>query len=147
MDVHKKAPNRLKEHLEKDEIMRAMIRRRKRLWELAGTLLMMLILATSAYAFTATNVISGSKAGDGSGAISAYTISNVVYTLDNSSPQSIQNWQFDLDAAASTVASKLVSTSSTYTTCVHGAGFHWTCSPGIEPSVATADQLRVIAVQ
>ncbi len=147
MNARDQVPNKLKEELEKDETMRAMSAGRKKLWGLAGTLLMMLILAASAYAFTAANVVSGSRAGDGSGAITPYTISNVVYTLDNSSPQNIQSWQFDLNAAASTVASKLVSTSTTYTTCVHGAAFHWTCTPGTEPTVATADQLRVIAVQ
>ncbi|MGD0167487.1 MAG: hypothetical protein ABSC51_09415 [Gaiellaceae bacterium] len=124
-----------------------MSRRRKKSWQLAGIVLLMLILASSAYAFTAANVVSSSRAGDGSGAIGAYTISNVFYTLDNTSPQNIQNWQFDLNAAATTVDSKLVSGSTTYTQCVHGTGFHWTCSPGTEPTVASADQLRVIAVQ
>jgi hypothetical protein len=115
---------------------------------LIGTLLSMLILATAAYAFTAANIVSTTaRAGDGHETISGYTISNVVYTLDNTSPQNIAGWGFDLNAAATSVRSKLVSSSSTYTACVHGAGFHWTCSPGAEPSVATANELRVIAVQ
>ncbi|MHB8059959.1 MAG: hypothetical protein ACYDHO_03915, partial [Gaiellaceae bacterium] len=88
-----------------------------------------------------------SRAGDGHSSISGYTISNVVYTLDNTSPQNIAGWQFDLDAAATSVRSKLVSSGSTYTVCVHGAGFHWTCTPATQPSVASANELRVIAVQ
>jgi hypothetical protein len=122
-----------------------MIRRNKKTWQLISTLALMLLLATAAYAITATNVVPASKAGDGSGAVSAYTISNVVYTLNNSSPQNIDSWQFDLNAAASSVQSKLVSGSTTYTACVHGAGFHWTCT--LSTTVASADQLRVIAVQ
>lgn len=114
---------------------------------LVGTLVSMLLLATAAYAFTAANVVSTTRAGDGHNAISGYTISNVVYTLDNTSPQNIASWQFDLDAAATSVRSKLVSGSTTYTACVHGAGFHWTCTPATEPTVAAANELRVIAVQ
>jgi hypothetical protein len=122
-----------------------MIRRNKKTWQLISTLALMLLLATAAYAFTATNVVPAKKAGDGRGTVSGYTISNVVYTLDNSSPQNIASWQFDLDAAASEVRSKLVSSSSTYTACVHGAGFHWTCT--LSTTIVSADQLRVIAVQ
>lgn len=124
-----------------------MIRRRKRVWQLLGTLLLMVVMAVSAYAVTNASGVPSSTAGDASGAIGAYTVANVYYTLDNTNPQNILNWQFDLNAAASTVESKLVSTGSTYTACVHGTGFHWTCSPGTEPTVASADQLRVIAVQ
>jgi len=122
-----------------------MIKRNKKTWQLILTLALMALLATAAYAVTATNIVPATKAGDGSGAVSGYTISNVVYTLDNASPQNIASWQFDLDAAASTVQSKLVSGSGTYTACVHGAGFHWTCT--LSTTVASADQLRVIAVQ
>jgi hypothetical protein len=123
-----------------------MSKRNRKTLTLIGTLVSMLLVATAAYAFTATNVVSTTRAGDGHSTISGYTISNVVYTLDNTSPQNIAGWQFDLDAAAASVRSKLVS-SSTYTACVHGAGFHWTCTPAAEPTVAAADELRVIAVQ
>lgn len=124
-----------------------MSKRNRKILMLIGTLVSMLLLATAAYAFTAANVVSSTRAGDGHSTVSGYTISNVVYTLDNTSPQNIAGWQFDLDAAATSVRSKLVSTSTTYTTCVHGAGFHWTCTPATEPTVATANELRVIAVQ
>lgn len=131
-----------------------MQKRNRKILTLLGTLVAMLLLATAAYAFTATNVVPATKAGDGSGQIGGYRISNVVYTLDNTSPQNIASWQFDLGdavsgvgATASSVRSKLVSSSGTYTACVHGADFHWTCSPATEPTVAAANELRVIAVQ
>jgi hypothetical protein len=124
-----------------------MQKRNRKILTLLGTLVAMLLLATAAYAFTATNVVSTTKAGDGHSSISGYTVSNVVYTFDNTSPQNIANWEFDLDAAATSVRSKLASGSTTYTACVHGAGFHWTCTPATEPTVAAADELRVIAVQ
>jgi len=131
-----------------------MQKRNRKILTLLGTLVAMLLLATAAYAFTAANVVSTTTAGDGHNTITGYTISNVVYTLDNTSPQNIASWQFDLGdavsgvgATASSVRSKLVSSSGTYTACVHGAFFHWTCTPATEPTVATADELRVIAVQ
>ncbi len=124
-----------------------MSKRNRKTLTLIGTLVSMLLLATAAYAFTATNVVSTTRAGDGHSTISGYTISSVVYTLDNTSPQNIAGWQFDLNAAATSVRSKLVSSATTYTACVHGAGFHWTCTPAAEPTVAAANELRVIAVQ
>ena len=124
-----------------------MSKRNRKILTLVGMLVSMLLLATAAYAFTATNVVSTNRAGDGHNTISGYTISNVVYTLDNTSPQNIAAWQFDLDAAATSVRSKLVSSGTTYTACVHGAFFHWTCTPAAEPTVKAANELRVIAVQ
>jgi hypothetical protein len=53
-----------------------------------------LILATAAYGFAAANTVPGSFAGDGSGTISGYTVSNVHYTLDTTSPARITSVSF-----------------------------------------------------
>jgi len=121
-----------------------MLKSRNRGRRFLGTMLLTLLFAVAAYAFTATNVVPPSQAGDGHGTISGYTVSNVAYTLA-ADPANIASWSFDLSAAAGTVQSKLVSASSTYTACVHGVAFHWTCTPAALQTVATADDLRVIA--
>lgn len=109
-----------------------------------GTMLLTLLFAVAAYAFTATNVVPASQAGDGANSISGYTVSNVAYQLA-ADPANIDSWSFDLSAAAGTVQSKLVATSSTYTSCVNSGGFHWVCTPAALQTVAAADDLRVVA--
>jgi hypothetical protein len=121
-----------------------MLKRRNRGRRFIGTILLTLLFAVAAYAFTATNTVQASQAGDGSGAITGYDVTNVAYTLA-ADPANIASWSFDLDAAAGTVQSKLDSTSSTYTSCTNPSGNHWTCTPASQPTVVSADDLRVIA--
>ncbi|MHB8059958.1 MAG: hypothetical protein ACYDHO_03910 [Gaiellaceae bacterium] len=120
------------------------MKRRNRGRRFLGTILLTLLFAVSAYAFTATNVVPPSQAGDGNAAISGYTVSNVAYQLA-ADPANIASWSFDLSAAAGTVQSKLVSTSSAYTSCVNGGGNHWVCTPAALQTVSAANDLRVVA--
>jgi len=103
-------------------------------------------LAFAAYAFTAANVVPDTKAGDGTGLITGYTVSNVAYTLDGADPANIESVAFTLDAAAGTVRARVVSTAG-YTSCTNPAGFNWTCDIEPDPTVLSANQLRVIATQ
>ena len=104
-------------------------------------------LAFAAYAFTAANTVPSSQAGDGSGTISGYTVSNIAYTLDSTNAANIESVAFTLDAAAGTVKAKVVAASSTYTDCSNTGGNNWSCDIEPDPSVLAADELRVIAVQ
>jgi hypothetical protein len=105
------------------------------------------MLAFAAYAFTATNTVPASKAGDGNGAISGYSVSAIKYELDASNPANIDKVTFTLDAAATTVKAKVVNASTTYTDCSNTGGNNWSCDFSTNPSVQSADDLRVIAVQ
>lgn len=60
-----------------------------------------LALGGSAYAFMASNTVSESSAGVGSGTISGYTVSNIQYTLSgtNNNPDQITNVIFTLTPA------------------------------------------------
>ena len=104
-------------------------------------------LAFAAYAFTATNTVPTSKAGDGQAAISGYTVSAVKYELEALNPANVDKVTFTLDAAATTVKAKIVSSSTSYTDCTNTAANNWSCDFSTNPSVASADDLRVIAVQ
>lgn len=103
-------------------------------------------MAFAAYAFTATNTVPGTQAGDGSGAISGYTISNVQYQLEAADPANIDSVTFTTSPAAGQVRAKVVAASGTYTSCT-GGPTSWTCDFASNPTVVSADQLRVIAVQ
>jgi len=107
--------------------------------------LVVLIFATSAFAFAASNTMPlSSYAGEGVTVTSGYTVSNVVYNLNATTPSNIDSVTFDLNAAATTVKVRLVTTGSYYT--CNGSGNTWTC-PSAGVTVAAANEFRVIATQ
>jgi hypothetical protein len=109
-----------------------------------------LILSVSAYGFAAANVVPAqSGLGDGEGVISGYTISSVVYTLDEtSSPANITSLSFAIAPTGSAPAAtdadvELVNGSSTLFDCSILTGTATCAITGV--TVAQADILRVIA--
>lgn len=102
-------------------------------------------LGVAAYAFTATNTVPATNAGSGNGTISGYTVSNVQYQLSATVPSDIDSATFTLSANATTVRAKLVSGSSTYTTCSIANGVDVTCDFSPDIDITTANQLAVIA--
>jgi hypothetical protein len=115
-----------------------------------ATFALLLILSAAAYGFAAANTVPASGAGDGAGAITGYTISNVQYALNATTPANIDSVSFTITPGAgagapTTVKAKLVSSSSTYSTCTL-TGATWTCNvTGV--TATAADELRVIAAQ
>jgi hypothetical protein len=108
--------------------------------------LVVVIIAATAYAFAAANTVPATKAGDGLGVISGYTVTAVEYTLNGTDPSTLDSVAFDLGAAAATgqVKVQLVATTGDWYTCTHGTGFVWSCdTTGL--TVSSIDQLRVIA--
>ena len=66
-------------------------------------------LAVASLGFAASNTVPASKAGDGSGAISGYTVSAVHYNLNSTDPATIDAVTFALDsvpASGSTIRVK-----------------------------------------
>ena len=110
------------------------------------TLVLALVIGVAAYAFTATNVVPASNAGDGNAAIGDFTLSNITYTYNSRIPEYIDYWQFDLGAPASSVRSKIMSSSASYTACTNVSGTLWRCDPTDITISNSVDQLRVIAV-
>lgn len=121
--------------------MRALPRKSRFLAILAAAFL----TAAAAYAFTATNTVPASSAGSGSGTISGYTVSAVAYTLNATTPSDIDSVAFTLNAAATTAKAKIVSGSTTYTSCTITGGVNVSCNFSPDIAITTADQLSVIA--
>lgn len=100
-------------------------------------------------ALTAGNTVPDSRAGDGSGAVSGYVVTDVDYGLNATNPQNIDEVTFTLDAApaaGSDIKVRLVSTSSNWYDCTT-VGADATCATTTPTvAVADADELRVIAV-
>jgi hypothetical protein len=96
------------------------------------------------YAFASSS--SGPKSsGEGVGAISGWTVSDIKYQLSRD-PSLVSNVSFNLDKAAGTVSVKLNSGSATYTSCAHTHGFHWQCDFPAGVQLTTMDEFRVIAL-
>jgi hypothetical protein len=104
------------------------------------------VLAAGTYAFTASNTVPATKAGDGSGTISGYTVSDVQYNASSSNPTLLETYSFDLDTTANVVKAKPVAAQSTYDSCT-ASGNTWTCTAAANTTIASLDQLRVIATQ
>ena len=117
-------------------------------------ILLALILSAVAYGFAAANTVPDSKAGDGSGAVSGYTISAIHYILDATTPSEIDTVTFTTDVA-------VPATGTVYVVADNGTGTEYksnTCS-GLGTTSLSCDfttntltvlnlkNLRVVAVQ
>jgi len=113
--------------------------------QLALVALAALIVAASAYALTAANAVPATTAGDGTGAITGYAVTSVAYVLATADPSTIDKVTFTVNPITTgQVKAKVVAASTTYTTCTNTAGAV-SCDFVPDVSVASADQLRVIA--
>jgi hypothetical protein len=108
-------------------------------------------LPIGAYAFTASNTVPATKAGDGNNAITGYTISNVHYTVSGANPQNVDSFSFSLDTApvaGSTVKARIVSTGSFVTCSFSGTAVACPDTGTLSGiSVQSLDSLDVVAVQ
>jgi len=108
-------------------------------------MLVVLVLALSGFTFAlaAANVVPDTKAGDGTGNITGYTVSNIHYVLNSSNPTTIDAVTFELSAAAATVHAK-VGPAGTWSTACTFATPTWTCTV-TGTAVSTATSLQVVA--
>lgn len=109
------------------------------------------VIVLSISAFTASNTVPNATLGEGAGTISGYTISNVAYTLNNTTPSNVDAVTLTTSAAAGTVKIKLVSSGSTWYTCSttnSPTNTAWSCgTTSPQATAAAADELRVVAAQ
>ena len=125
-----------------------------RLFNLKNLVLLLptLIVAVSVYAFAAANVVPESGAGDGTGAISGYTASNITYdTNDDGDPSTLDEVTFDLAATAGAGAPTEVfvevdAGTNTWFTCSAGVSPSWSCTI-TGTNTVDADALNLVAAQ
>lgn len=105
------------------------------------------VVASSAYAFTASNSVTAKAAGDGSGTISGFTASSVSYTLNSTDPSKIDSVAFTISpATTSTVKIRLNSSGSTWYSCTNSSGSVACTTTSPAAAVSTSDALQVVAV-
>jgi predicted Fe-Mo cluster-binding NifX family protein len=114
--------------------------------KLSAVLLAVMILTMAIYGFAAGNTVPVSKAGDGEGTVSGYTISAVTYTLNTTNPGNIDSVSFTTSpavTAGSTIKIKLVNAGTTWFTCSGAGTTSITCTT-TGADVLSADKLRVV---
>jgi hypothetical protein len=109
-------------------------------------LVLVVLAATGAYVFTASNTVPATNAGSGSGVISGYTITGVAYNLNATDPNNIDTTTFTIaPASAGTVKIQLVS-GGTWYDCTNTAGsVSCDTTVGTQATVSPANQLTVVA--
>jgi len=112
-----------------------------------GVIMAVGIIAAGTYAFTATNTVEATQAGDGVGTISGFDVSNVTYTQDALDPTLLSGYSFTLDGDATSVDARTVTGQLTWDLCVEGLLNEWSCTPPPGTTVESLNELRVIAVQ
>jgi hypothetical protein len=78
-----------------------------------------------AYAFTASNTVPASTAGAGAGAVSGFTVTNIHYVLDATTPANIDSLTFTISPAVPSTGSGKVIVSATLST---GGPTNYTCT-------------------
>ncbi len=102
---------------------------------------MVLALSGFTFAFAAANVVDPSKAGDGSGAITGYDVTNIHYVLNTTTPSTIDAVTFELNSPATAVRAKVGATWSPACTLT---GSTWSCNIS-GTTVLSAATLQVVA--
>jgi hypothetical protein len=115
-----------------------------------AVLALVLIMGATAYAFAAANTVPASGAGDGHSVISGYTVTNVTYTLNATTPTNIDSVKFNIAptgsaSAPTTVKAKLV-TAGSWFGCTIVSGTQWSCTTTGVTALA-ADNLQIVAAQ
>ncbi len=119
--------------------------RRKKLY--LALLVVPALAALAMYGLTNSNTVTAKAAGDGSGAISGFTISDVGYTLNASDPTKIDAVTFTISpATTSTLKAKLVASGTSWYSCTNTAGSVSCATTSPQATVLAADELRVVAV-
>jgi hypothetical protein len=107
--------------------------------------LLLFVLAGSTYAFAAENTVEATYAGDGTGTISGYDVTNIRYST---SLGYITGVSFTLNAGANVVQAGLNSSDLVTCTAATVPNTNWTCNlSSANVEVFDAESLRVVAVQ
>src|ERR1700729_439286 len=93
-----------------------------------------LAIGGGAYAFTASNTVPATTAGAGAGAVSGYTITNIHYVLDATTPADIDSLTFTISPAVPSASGGTVTIAAALST---GGPTNYVCSPNVAGTTVT----------
>ena len=116
--------------------------------KMATVLLIVLVLSMAIYAFAAANTVPASSAGDGSGAISGYTVSAIHYNLNATNPGNIDSVTFTLSTApVSGGTTKITLDGTNWYSCTNVTTAITCTTTTPQATVVSATNLRVVVAQ
>lgn len=98
----------------------------------------------SGSAFTASNTVPTSKAGDGSGTVSGYTISNVHYGLKTADPTKFDSITFDLSSTPASGSTIKMKVGGSWFDCTNLVAAVTCNTSSTSPSVQLTDSLQIV---
>lgn len=107
-------------------------------------------VGVAGFAFTASNTVPASRAGDGTGGVSGYTASNIRYTLDATDPTLADEVQFNVDTApvaGSTMKVQLYAGGPWYACTNTATLVECDTTVGTQATVLEIEDLRVVIAQ
>jgi hypothetical protein len=123
--------------------MRSRPKRRRR--SAIGSIAVAAALVFAAYAFTASNTVPATKAGDGTQTISGYTITSVVYNLNASNPQNVDSLTFTMNPTTATTVKASVNGGTNWYACTNTAGSVSCTTTSPQATAAGATNLEIVA--
>ena len=112
---------------------------------LIGMVAAVAVVAGGSYAFTASNTVPATQAGQGTGTVSGYAITSVAYSLNAATPTNIDAVTFTISpSSATTVKAQLVAAGTWYS-CTNTTGSVSCATTSPQMTVATAATLNVVA--
>ena len=99
-------------------------------------------VATSSFAFAASDTVGSSSAGIGSGTVSGYTVSSVSWNLNDTNPANVDSVSFTLSSAATEVKARATGTGGTSL----GGGWAACSGTGTGPYTCTLSGVTTLAV-
>jgi hypothetical protein len=103
-------------------------------------------LSAGVYAFTASNTVSASTAGSGSGAVSGYAATSVTYTLNATTPSTVDTIAFTLNPTSTSTVKVKAGTTIAWKVCSNSSG-SVTCDYSSSPiALSDIDNITVVAV-
>jgi hypothetical protein len=104
-------------------------------------------LGAGVFAYAASNTVPNTAAGAGSGTISGYTISNVAYGLNSTTPTNLDSVTFTISPVTATTVKAQLASAGTWYSCSNTAGSVTCNTTSPQATVAAATQLTVVATQ
>lgn len=102
--------------------------------KIALAVVVALAIGGGAYAFTASNTVPATTAGAGSGAVSGFTVTNLHYSLDATTPTNIDSLTFTITPSVPSTSTGKVVISAALST---GGPTTYTCSTDTTGTVVT----------
>jgi hypothetical protein len=102
-------------------------------------------IGMAGFAFTASNTVPATKAGDGSGAVTGYVVSSVHYGLNATDPSKADSVSFTLDSAPKAGSTIKVKVDGAWYSCTGATTTSISCNTSAGPAtVVGIDTLQVV---